>query len=84
MKFDDVKKGDSFYVNENSGERVKLTVGNYNKDYGYYVEGRASNGGRIGFLQDDSKVTDPYYQIPFSETRDWINEETSKFQIMGD
>lgn len=82
MKFDDIKKGNSFYVEEKSGEKIKLKVGDYNKDYGYYVSGRASDGGRIGFLQKDDKISDSLYQIPFSKTTDWVNEETSKFQVM--
>lgn len=82
MNFDNIKKGDTFSVKEKSGEEIKLKVGNYNEDFGYHVSGRASDGGRIGFLQKDDKISNSLYQIPFSKTTDWVNEETSKFQVM--
>ena len=90
MKFDDVKIGDTFDVEEKSGEIVTMKVGKYNDSVGgYYTEGRASDGGRIGWLKSDEDYEkldniSKLYSVPISKTNNWkSNDEKPDYDIRG-
>ena len=91
MNFGNIKKGDTFDVEEKSGEIVTMKVGDYNESVGgYYTEGRASDGGRISWLKSDEdyekmdKIS-KLFSIPMKATNNWTsNDEKSQYQIMGE
>lgn len=75
-----LNNGDKFDVTEKSGETITMTIKNYSTDNGYYVEGRANDGGRISYLVSDEMYkkagkTSRLFMIPLSKTKNWKKEK---------
>lgn len=71
-----LNNGDKFDVTERSGETITLTIKRYTTDNGYYVEGRAKDGGRISYLVTDEEYKkagkiSKQFMIPLSKTKNW-------------
>lgn len=74
ITFDQLQKGDTFIYNNGTTEYHMEISGKSVEDYGYYIEGSGYVNGKrdnvsryIGYLQEDSKIEDSQYQLPFSK-----------------